>query len=146
MNRRERVLKAIQHQETDFVPYNFHGVPAVWQKVRQHYGLKDNHEAMEFVGNHIVKVGSDFNYNPWAAEVGRVELTVSGGPVHTDLDEEGGLHRDEFGCVWDRRGSLPHPVAYPLAEKPDGSAELAEALDSYTFPDPYREGRFVSSQ
>ncbi len=134
ITRRERVLKAIDHQETDFVSYNFHAVPIVWQKVRQHYGLKDNHEAMEFIGNHIVKVGSDFNYNPWAAEVGQVELTVSGGPVHMDLDEEGRLHRDEFGCVWDRRGSLPHPVAYPLAEKPN--------LDSYTFPDPYREGRF----
>ena len=134
MNRRERVLKAIQHQETDFVPYNFHAVPSVWQKVRQHYGFKDNHEAMEFFGNHIVKVGSDFNYNPWASQVGQVQLTLSGGPVYTDLDREGGLHRDEFGCVWDRRGSLPHPVAYPLAEKPD--------LDSYKFPDPYREGRF----
>jgi uroporphyrinogen decarboxylase len=89
---------------------------------------------MEFIGNHIVKVGSDFNYNPWADDVGEVELTVSGGPVHTALDEGGGLHRDEFGCVWDRQGSLPHPMAYPLADKPD--------LDNYTFPDPYRAGRF----
>ena len=134
MNRRQRVLKAIHHQETDFVPYNFHAVPGVWQKVQQHYGLKDTHEVMAFIGNHVVKVGSDFNYNPWASEVGKVELTVSGGPVRTALDEAGGLHRDEFGCVWDRRGSLPHPVAYPLGEKP--------ALDGYTFPDPYREGRF----
>ncbi|MDH7485321.1 MAG: uroporphyrinogen decarboxylase family protein [Anaerolineae bacterium] len=134
MNRRERVWQAIHHQETDFVPYNFHAVPGVWQKVCRHYGLTDTHEAMEFIGNHIVKVGSDFNYNPWADEVGRVELTVSGGPVHTALDSEGGLHRDEFGCLWDRTGSLPHPVAYPLAEKPD--------LHGYTFPDPYRQGRF----
>lgn len=95
------MLKAIQHQETDFVPYNFHAVPGVWQKVCRHYGLKDTHEAVEFIGNHIVKVGSDFNYNPWADDVGRVELTVSGGPVRTALDEAGGLHRDEFGCVWD---------------------------------------------
>lgn len=134
MNRRERVLEAIHHQETDFVPYNFHAVPRVWQKVRQHYRLQDNHEAMAFVGNHIVKVGSDFNYDPWAAQMGRVEIILSGGPVQTDLDREGGLHRDEFGCVWNRTGSLPHPVAYPLVEKPD--------LEGYTLPDPYREGRF----
>ncbi len=142
MNRRTRVLTAINHQETDFVPYNFHAVPSVWQKVCHHYGLKDTHEAMEFIGNHIVKVGSDFNYNPWADDVGQVEIIVSGGPVRTALDEQGGLHRDEFGCVWDRLGSLPHPVAYPLAEKPDGSTGLARALDGYTLPDPYREGRF----
>jgi uroporphyrinogen decarboxylase len=134
MNRRERVLKAINHEQTDFVPYNFHAVPSVWGKVRRHYGLEDEHQAMEFIGNHIVKVGSDFNYDPWAEQVGQVTLTLSGGPVHTDLDGEGGLHRDEFGCVWERRGSLPHPVAYPLAEEPD--------LDGYAFPDPYREGRF----
>jgi uroporphyrinogen decarboxylase len=138
MNRRERVLDAILHRETDFVPYNFHAVPGVWRKVCQHYGLADNHAAMEFIGNHIVKVGSDFNYNPWASQVGQVQLTLSGGPVHTDLDEAGALHRDEFGCVWDRRGSLPHPVAYPLGEAED----VAAALEAYHFPDPYRAGRF----
>ena len=138
MNRRERVLNAIHHQETDFVPYNFHAVPAVWENVCQHYGLADTHAALEFIGNHIVKVGSDFNYDPWASQVGQVKLTLSGGPVHTDLDEAGGLHRDEFGCVWDRRGSLPHPVAYPLGEAGDPAA----ALKGYTLPQPYREGRF----
>ena len=145
MNRRERVLAAIDHQETDFVPYNFHAVPAVWHKVCQHYGLKDNHQAMEFIGNHIVKVGSDFNYNPWATEVGQVALTLSGGPVHTELDEGGELHQDEFGCVWDRRGGLPHPVAYPMAHI-EGPAQLSQALEEYTFPDPYREGRFEQAR
>jgi uroporphyrinogen decarboxylase len=140
MNRRDRVLAAIHHQETDFIPYNLHAVSGVWHKICQHYGLKDNHQAMEFIGNHIVKVGSDFNYNPWADQVGKVELTLSGGPVHTDVDQAGELHQDEFGCIWDRRGGLPHPVAYPLAEiEPE---KLAQALDGYILPDPYREGRF----
>jgi uroporphyrinogen decarboxylase len=141
MNRRERVIAAINHQETDFVPYNFHAVPAVWQKVQQYYGLKDNHQAMGFIGNHIVKIGSDFNYNPWAEQVGEVTLTLSGGPVQTALDRSGGLHQDEFGCVWDRTGGLPHPVDYPLAQV-EGAAALAEALGHYDFPDPHRAGRF----
>ena len=83
MNKRERVLQAIHHQETDFVPYNFHAVPAVWERLCRHYGLADHHEAMAYIGSHVVKIGSDFNYNPWAAEVKRVELTPSGGPVYT---------------------------------------------------------------
>jgi uroporphyrinogen decarboxylase len=141
MNRRDRVLAVIHHQETDFIPYNLHAVPGVWQKVCRYYGLQDNHQAMKFIGNHIVKVGSDFNYNPWADQVGQVELTLSGGPVRTDLDQGGELHQDEFGCVWDRRGSLPHPVAYPFGEI-TSPAELVRALDHYTFPDPYRAGRF----
>ncbi len=143
LTRRERVLAAINHQKPDYVPYGLHAVPAVWEKVRLHYGLADHLEAMAFIGNHIVKIGSDFNYNPWAADVGKVELTPSGGPVHTDADREGLLHTDEFGCVWDRRGSLPHPVAYPLGDTPDD--ELMAALRAYPMPDPYHAGRFDSA-
>ena len=105
------------------------------------YGLADAHEAAAFVGNHIVKVGSDFNVNPWASQVGDVQLTLSGGPVQTALDAVGGLHADEFGCVWDRSGGLPHPVQYPLGEV-EGGAALARALEQYQMPDPRRAGRF----
>jgi len=138
MNRRQRVLQAVQHQETDFVPYNFHAVPGAWQKLCDHYGLADTHQAMDFIGNHIVKVGSDFNVNPWADDVGEVQLTVSGGPVRTSVDDSGGLHRDEFGCLWDRTGSLPHPMEYPMADAPN--------LDAYVMPDPYRAGRFDAAK
>ncbi len=145
MNKRERVLAAICHEETDYVPYCLHAVPAVWQRICDYYGLPDHHAAMAFIGQHIVKVGSDFNYNPWAADVGKVELTPSGGPVHTEADErEGHLHTDEFGCVWDRRGSLPHPVAYPLGDVAD--EDLERALAAYQMPDPYHAGRFDSAR
>ena len=113
-------------------------MPAVWDKVCAHYGLRDHHEAMAFIGQHIVKIGSDFNYNPWAADVGKVELTPSGGPVHTDADHEGLLHTDEFGCVWDRRDSLPHPVAYPLGDVPDDT--IAAALADYPDARPVSRG------
>jgi uroporphyrinogen decarboxylase len=133
--RRERVLKAIQHHETDFVPYNFHAIPQVYQTLQDYYGLKSSLEVADFIGNHIVKIGSDFNYNPWGQEIQEVRLTPSGGPVYTNLDAAGALHTDEFGCVWDRTSGMPHPVAYPLAED-------YTLLDSYTIPDPYRAGRF----
>jgi uroporphyrinogen decarboxylase len=134
-DRRERVLRAIQHEETDFVPWNFHAIPMVYEKLRKHYGLEDSTEVADFVGNHVVKIGSDFNYNPWADEIQDVRLTPSGGVVHTNLDEVGALHTDEFGCVWDRTSGMPHPVAYPLAED-------HRLFDTYAFPDPRREGRF----
>jgi uroporphyrinogen decarboxylase len=66
-------------------------------------------------------------------------LIPSGGPVTTAQDETGGLHRDEFGCVWNRGGGMPHPVAYPLAED-------HTLLDTYQMPDPYHEGRFDSAR
>lgn len=135
VNRRVRVLKAIQHEETEFVPYNFHAIPLVYEKIRNYYGLEDNTQMADFIGNHIVKIGTDFNYNPWADEVQEVNLTPSGGVVDTNLDQAGELHMDEFGCVWDRTSGMPHPVGYPLAED-------YRLLDEYEFPDPYRKGRF----
>jgi len=133
--RRERVLSAIQHQETDFVPYNFHAIPLVYQKVQQAYGLQNSLEVADFIGNHVVKIGTDFNYNPWATEVQNVQLMPSGGAVHTNLDQAGQLHTDEFGCVWNRASGMPHPVAYPLADD-------YRRLETYQFPNPHREGRF----
>lgn len=136
VDRRERVLKAVRHEETDFVPYNFHAIPMVYENLCKHYGLKDSMELADFIGNHIVKIGSDFNYNPWADEIQEVQLTPSGGPVHTNLDaKEESLHTDEFGCVWDRASGMPHSVAYPLSED-------HRLLDAYQFPDPNRQGRF----
>ena len=133
--RRERALAAVRHEETDYVPFNFHSIPMVYHKIRDHYGLKNSEEVADFLGNHVVKIGTDFNYNPWASEIKQLDLTPSGGPVHTNLDAAGELHMDEFGCVWDRSAGMPHPVAYPLADSPD-------KLDTYEFPDPFREGRF----
>jgi uroporphyrinogen decarboxylase len=134
MNRRERTLKAIRHETPDHVPYNFHATASVYEKLRDHYDLPTNDSVVAFVGNHIVKIGSDFNVNPWAEDV-QMKLIPSGGPMTTAVDASGGLHADEFGCVWDRRGGMPHPVEYPLAHDPG-------LLDSYEMPDPYHEGRF----
>jgi uroporphyrinogen decarboxylase len=133
MNRRERVITTINHREPDFIPYNFHGVPAVWDRVFSHFGLRDEFEAIEFIGNHIVKIGSDFNFNPWDDTLSQLKFAPSGS-IYTNLDLVGGHHKDEFGCIWERKGSIPHPVAYPMAESTD--------LNSYSFPDPYRQGRF----
>lgn len=129
---------AIRHEQPDFVPYNFHATESVYAEVRQHYGLPDDNAVVEFIGNHIVKVGSDFNVNPWAEGI-EMQLVPSGGPVTTAIDVGGGLHTDEFGCVWDRRHGTPFPVRYPLAD--DHSL-----LDSYSMPDPYRTGRFDSAE
>ena len=138
MTRRERVLAAVRHEETDFVPYNFHATGAVYQRLREHYGLPDNNAVVELVGNHIVKIGSDFNVNPWSPDIQMGQLP-SGGAMTTSLDASGGLHVDEFGCTWDRSKGMPHPVGYPL---PDEESRL----DRYVMPDPCREGRFDQAE
>ncbi len=135
MNRRERVLAAIRHEATDFVPYQFHGEGALFQKLARHYDLPSTDAVIAFIGNDLVKVGSDFNVNAWAAGI-QMGLVPTGGAVTTALDtEEGGPHADEFGCVWNRMSGRPHPVAYPLQDD-------YQQLDTYVMPDPYRAGRF----
>jgi uroporphyrinogen decarboxylase len=138
MNRRERVLMAIRHEQPDYPPYNFHATATVYRKVAAHYGLPGANAVADFVGNHLVKIGSDFNVNPWAEEI-QVEQVPSGGPLATTADVQGGRHVDEFGCVWDRSGGLPHPVGHPLAGAP-------ALLDAYRMPDPRRAGRFDAAR
>ncbi len=134
MNRRDRVLAAIRHEQTDYVPYNFHGSAGVYAALRQYYGFQDNQQLIEFIGNHLVKVGSDFNVNLWAQDI-QVQSLPSGGPLVTSVDKQGGMHTDEFGCVWSRSGGTPYPVAYPLVKDPP-------ELSSYKMPYPYHHGRF----
>ncbi|HEX9118772.1 MAG TPA: uroporphyrinogen decarboxylase family protein [Anaerolineae bacterium] len=134
MNRRDRVLMALRHEQPDFTPYNFHATAAVYKKVAAHYGMTGLDQVAEFAGNHLAKIGGDFNVNPWTENIA-VEQAPSGGPTATAADVAGGRHVDEFGCVWDRSGGMPHPVGHPLAGDPAG-------LDAYRMPDPWRAGRF----
>jgi uroporphyrinogen decarboxylase len=139
VNRRERVIQAIRHQQPDFTPYNFHATASVYARVRRLYGLPTDLAVAEFVGNHIAKVGGDFNVNPWASTA-PVSTVPSGGPEGLATDGvEGSLHTDEFGCVWDRSSGEPYPVAHPMA---DDNA----TLDNYQMPDPRRRGRFDAAR
>jgi len=82
MNKRERVQAAINHQNTDFVPYNVdfthqsHERVAAW--------LKDEHFASK-IDNHIASA----YYSGWMVE----EPPGSG------------YFRDDFGVLWNRNGA-----------------------------------------
>lgn len=133
MNRRERVIATIERREVDHIPYNFHGTSKVYDRACGHYGIPDTETLLNFTGNHIAKIGGDFNYNIWA-EAELEEITATGGHAKFSSDATE-LHTDEFRCVWNRAHSGPFPVAYPLADDP-------ALLDTYEFPDPNRPGRF----
>ncbi len=134
MNRRERVMLAVRHEQPDYTPYNFHGTSVVYKKVCAHYGLPGITAVADFVGNHLVKIGSDFNVNPWAENI-QVEQMPSGGPVATAADTQGGRHTDEFGCVWDRTGGLPHPIITPRWRS-SANTSSRSARTSTTTPGP----------
>jgi len=49
MNNKERVLKTLNHEQTDRVPFFYWGVPEFTEKMMNHYGFKDRDELLDFL-------------------------------------------------------------------------------------------------
>jgi len=81
MLRNERVKAAIQHKETDIVPYNIEFTGEELLKVTRHFGF-DEVSFADYAGNHLEKA----------------ECNVGGNFIRP------GFFRDEFAVVWNRSG------------------------------------------
>ncbi|MFH1927901.1 MAG: uroporphyrinogen decarboxylase family protein [Chloroflexota bacterium] len=119
MTRRERVRKAIRHEQPDRVPWTFPLAGPALAKLADHYDdlrLADHQFFEEWAGNHFRSVGPRGK-----------------GQFHGLEEEiEPGLWRDGWGVIWDTRGlygegEWGRPVNCVLPEP---------TLAHYTFPDP----------
>ncbi|MEA1996498.1 MAG: hypothetical protein U9N45_02625, partial [Gemmatimonadota bacterium] len=79
MNPRERVLKALAHEEPDICPWHMCFTIPAREKLTDYLGTDDLERA---VGNHFAKI----------------EAVPDGAWQETEPD----FWRDEFGVVWDR--------------------------------------------
>jgi len=89
MNKRERVITALEHKDTDFVPYHLRFTKPERRAFAEFTGVSDPETHF---GNHIdIAYSTDFMTEP-----------------------EPGMFKDEFGVVWDRRDGadigMPEPV------------------------------------
>jgi uroporphyrinogen decarboxylase len=82
MTKRERVKRAVNHNETDFVPYNVDFTKQEYDKVADY--LKDSRFA-EKIGNHIASA----YYDGYLSE----------------MSPGSGYFKDDFGVVWNRNGA-----------------------------------------
>lgn len=82
MTRRERIIAAVNHQQTDFCPYNLDFTHEEYEKVANYLGDKD---FLFKIGNHI----TNMYYDGYLSE-------VSGKP---------GYWKDDFGVLWNRNGA-----------------------------------------
>jgi len=82
MNRKHLVIKALEHQETQTVPYHVEFTQQALEKLVQY----TNDEHIE------EKIGTCINY-----------IQYWGWP--TELDDKPGHFKDEFGVVWNRSGA-----------------------------------------
>jgi uroporphyrinogen decarboxylase len=79
MTKRERVITAIKHIPTDFVPYHIYFTKEEYKKVAKHLGEDD---FIQKIGNHIDSVNYDGNL--------------------TEVSPGSGYWRDDFGVIWNR--------------------------------------------
>lgn len=106
MTRRQRVIDAVQHKTTDFVPYNIDFTYQEYDKVAEYLGDRDFGKN---IGNHI----SSVYYDGYLSEV----------------KEGSGYWKDDFGVLWNRNGAdkdIGVIEGYVIKE-PD--------VNSYTFPE-----------
>ena len=129
MTKRERVIAALTHKETDFIPYQIDFTNQAWETMAKYYN--DNDFASK-IGNHIDT------------------CTYWGDPE--PIPDRDGYFRDDFGVVWNRNGAdkdigvvekilIPEPdlCNYKFPEVPEQrirercESVLANAGDKFTF-------------
>lgn len=106
MTRRERVQLAIQHQETDFIPYQINLTKQALSRLLDYTGDPDY---VESIGNHFIAAGYG----------GYLKETKPGSEYW----------RDHFGVVWNRNGADKDIGMI------EGSVLPEPTLDEYEFPD-----------
>ncbi|MBI2941146.1 MAG: hypothetical protein HYY04_11980 [Chloroflexi bacterium] len=121
MTRKERVKRAIAHQEADLVPWHFDLTTIVVRKLARHFGIQPEYwEVEEQIGGHLKPVG------------------VRPAAGFQPIDRGDDCWQDEFGAVWKRgestrdTGDWGGHIDHPLK---------TDSLDGYRFPDPYAAGR-----
>ena len=82
MNQRERVIAALQHKETDFIPYQIDFTSQEAERVAAYF---ENENFRDTIGNHIEAV--DYSGNP------------------SESATQPGFFYDDFGVCWNRTGA-----------------------------------------
>lgn len=110
----EFISAAIQHRETERIPYNFMFSPPAERRLKEYYGVQDLVASLDM---------PIFLFGP------------KDKPLYADPDVYGETIRDQFGVVWSTsridRGS---PIGPPLKEAD---------LSGYSFPFPDEPKRFA---
>ncbi len=103
---KERVYRALAHEETDLVPYMVSIEPGVAARVDEYYG---NTDWRRKIVNHAVGTGPNWR-----------------GPERPD-----GTFVDKFGSVW-QQGTIFHLIGYPLTEPTLKGYEFPDLLEEDT--------------
>ena len=133
---RMRVLRAIDHQEPDRVPFDLTLTVDIYHKLRAHLGLPPDRDQ---------KVGIWADINPKedlldAMGVDFLYLGLNPPSKPSPLSKDGGLRYDQWG-VGRKKVDLPNgSYYYEMVSHPLKDASLEEIHD-FSWPDPYDPAR-----
>jgi uroporphyrinogen decarboxylase len=141
MKPRERVIKAIEHQEPDRVPIGFgHGLSyEVGEKLLNHFGIKDTKALMKKLGIDTIPIIMDppHGYKPTNPSTLYMEGSIGYlESAETVLWDEWGI-----GRVAAADGHYSHFTRHPLQ-----AAESVDEIKNFEFPDLDLPGRFDRPQ
>jgi len=136
---RKRVNRALRFQRPDRTPRDFAAVPAVWQRLAEHFGVTDRRVVLQRLGVDCRVVSYDSFCRCPDVEAKQVDMAASLERSSTGdmwrVWEADGTNRDIWGAhrqrIADAFGQHEHFASYPLA-----SAETVEDLGRYPWPAP----------
>lgn len=137
MDHRERVFKAVEHEEPDRVPLDqamdpFR--PDIWVGLEKYLDMKDREAILEYLGIdfRLVRVGVSEDF--------KKKAVFAGPPFERYLKQLGeNLYEDEWGAHYEATSDRLHwrYVYHPLSEID---------IDSYEFPDPDDPSRYAKAK
>jgi len=114
MTPKERVLKALNHEEPDRVPFMYRDVPEVRERVKKDLGVTTDDELFE-------KLEIDFRW-------------VGPGYIGPELELENGNKRDLWGVEWQFTKFSDGAGYWNEVDHPLKNAQTVEDLENYNWP------------
>jgi uroporphyrinogen decarboxylase len=150
MTRYERVKAALDHREPDRVPFDLGGSVltginrGAYKKLREHLGLPQREILILDATQQLARVDEDV-LDRLGVDVACVDPEPPAGPtLARPAARDGDYWRmiDEWGISWKMPVTGGH--YFDMTDQPLKDAESTSDLDSFPWPDPVQEARFVN--
>jgi uroporphyrinogen decarboxylase len=150
MNSRERVLRALNHQEPDRVPFDLGGTGlstihvTAYRNLRRYLGLPKVEPRVAFTAEQLVLVDQDVA-DQLQTDV-RPVLPGTAPSFEYVFRDEGAYeaYSDEWGIGW--RKPRDGGFYYDMYHHPLAAVGSLDEFRAYPFPDPLDDGRFATLQ
>jgi len=147
MTSRERILKALRHEEPDRVPYDLSSTPVTgihriaYRKLRKALGLPDREPVIWHLMQQLAWVEDDVHEEMETDAKGLRPKAPASWTFETTEDADYIYYTDEWGTT--RRRQKDGGYYFDLCASPLADAESPVDIERYPFPDPTDDGRFA---